>query len=209
MKFYKFSPLAILVKQKVNKSMYNGSGTVCNYTFLLSWCSFVSWLLWYDSKARERITAESMTFPKCIFSHMKGSRITLGQFKVSELVLGHLKVAWVTTKSTGWFWDLLIRSDMAPHPTFNTDCFMENNDHAYLLRRARLWNRFPHLWQEKLRSAKWTHACFWRERRSLQVLPQSVQALGGMLRACRRRTCAATAGASKKHSPHSMQRCGW
>jgi len=34
---------------------------------------------------------------------MKGNRITLGQFKVSGMVLGHLKVAWVTTKLIGYF----------------------------------------------------------------------------------------------------------
>jgi len=127
MKFYKFSPLAVLAKQKINKSMYNESGTgmrkTCATTLFLS-RNFVSWLLWCDSKARERVTAESMTFLKC-FSHMKGRRITLRQFKVSGMVLGHLKVAWVTTKLIGWFWALLIRSNMAPNPTFNIDCFMK------------------------------------------------------------------------------------
>jgi len=58
MKFYKFSPLAVPVKQKINKWMYNGSVTGMRKTcvttlFLLFWCNFVSWLVMWQQGKRE------------------------------------------------------------------------------------------------------------------------------------------------------------
>lgn len=56
LKFYKYSPLAVLVKQKMNKSMYNGSGTgmrktcVTTLSLLLVQLCIMTIVMWQQDK---------------------------------------------------------------------------------------------------------------------------------------------------------------